>query len=92
MFRSSEAPFFNLSYWKNEDFDKLVDDAIALTVTDREQSQQKYVEAMTLLADEAPGLFFYDTKAVFAIPDRVKGFQYNLNYPFTTFFYPLYSE
>ena len=27
LFHSSEAPFFNLSYWKNTDYDKLVDDA-----------------------------------------------------------------
>jgi peptide/nickel transport system substrate-binding protein len=92
MFHSSEAPFFNLSYWVNETFDKTLDEAIALTVTDPAQSQQLYVDAMKLLVDEAPGLFFYDTKAVYAMPDYIQGFVYNLNYPFTFFFYPLYTE
>jgi uncharacterized protein (TIGR03086 family) len=58
MFHSSEAPFFNLSYWVNEEFDSTLDEAIALTVTDPAQSQQLYNDAMTLLVDEAPGLFF----------------------------------
>ncbi len=89
MFHSSEAPFFNLSYWKNADYDKLVDDAIGLTATQRDQAQTKYVDAMNLLVDQAPGVFFYDTRFVTAIPNRVQGFKYNLNYPFAQFFYPL---
>jgi peptide/nickel transport system substrate-binding protein len=92
MFHSSEAPFFNLSYWKNETFDKLIDDAAALTVTDPEQSLAKYVEAQNLLVDEAPGLFFFDTKQPYVIPDAIGGFQYNLNYPFATFFYDLHRN
>ena len=90
MFHSSDKPFFNLSYWKNADFDKLVDDAIGLTATQRDQAQAKYTEAMKLLVDQAPGLFFYDTQFVTAIPKRVAGFEYNLNYPFAQFFYPMH--
>jgi len=90
MFHSSDAPFFNLSYWKNTQFDTLVDDAIGLTATQRDQAQAKYTEAMKLLVDQAPGLFFYDTRFVTAIPKRVAGFQYNLNYPFAQFFYPMH--
>jgi ABC-type transport system substrate-binding protein len=90
MFHSSEAPFFNLSYWKNTQFDTLVDDAIGLTATQRDQAQAKYTEAMQLLVDQAPGLFFYDTRFVTAIPKRVAGFEYNLNYPFAQFFYPMH--
>jgi peptide/nickel transport system substrate-binding protein len=90
MFHSSETPFFNLSYWKNAEFDTLVDDAIGLTATQRDQAQAKYVEAMKLLVDQAPGTFFYDTRFVTAIPKTVAGFQYNLNYPFAQFFYPMH--
>jgi ABC-type oligopeptide transport system substrate-binding subunit len=93
MFHSSEKPFFNLSYWKNEKFDQLVDDAISKTVTDPETAQKEYIEAMNLLVDEAPGLFFFDTMAIFIIPNHIQGFQYNLNYPFVQyFFYDLYTE
>jgi len=87
MFYWTKAPFFNLSYWKNDQFNALVDEAIAKTVTDPTTSQAKYVEAVNLLVDEAPGLFFFDTKAVFVIPKYIEGFKYNLNYPFTPYFY-----
>ncbi len=90
MFRSSEAPFFNLSYWKSDAYDALVDEAGTLTATKRDEAQAKYVEAMKILLDEAPGLFFYDTRFVTAVPNRVAGFEYNLNYPFAQFFYPMY--
>lgn len=87
MFYYTEKPFFNLSYWNNPTFNALVDEAISLTVSDPAASQAKYVEAMNLLVDEAPGLFFFDTKAVFIIPKHIKGFKYNLNYPFVQYFF-----
>lgn len=90
MFRSSEAPFFNLSYWENERFDALVDEAITLTGTDRDAAQDLYIEAMTLLVEQAPALFFMDVGTWYAIPQHVGGFAYNINYPFATFFYPLH--
>lgn len=90
LYHSSAKPFFNLSYWKDEGYDKLVDDAGALTATDRAGAQAKYVDAMKLIYDQAPGISFYDTKAVFPIPKKIAGYQYNLNYPFAQFFYPLH--
>ncbi len=64
MFKSSETPSFNLSYWANEEFDSLIDEAIALTGTDRDAAQAKYLEAMNILVEESPAVFFIDTKAV----------------------------
>ncbi len=92
LFRSSEAPFFNLSYWANEEFDALIDEAAVLTVTDPEVAQQMYNDAQNLMVDQAPGVFFFDTKAPYVIPDHVGGFEYNMNYPSATFFYELYSQ
>jgi peptide/nickel transport system substrate-binding protein len=90
LFHSSAAPFFNLSYWNNADYDKLIDDAGALTATQRDAAQAKYVEGMKLLVDQAPGVFFYDTQFVVPFPTSIAGYKYNLNYPFAQFFYPLY--
>jgi peptide/nickel transport system substrate-binding protein len=87
MFYYTESPFFNLSYWNNPDFNALVDEAIGATVSDPATSQEKYIEAINLLVDEAPGLFFFDTKVVFIIPNYIEGFQYNLNYPFVQYFF-----
>jgi peptide/nickel transport system substrate-binding protein len=92
MFHSSEAPFFNLSYWNNEEFDTLIDDAAVITVTDPETAQQMYNDAQNLMVEEAPAVFFFDTKAPYVIPDHVGGFKYNMNYPFATFFYDMYSQ
>jgi ABC-type transport system substrate-binding protein len=92
MFRSSAAPFFNLSYWANEQFDALIDEAGVLTVTDPERAQELYNEAQNLMVEEAPAVFFFDTKAPFVIPDHVGGFDYNINYPFATFFYDLFAQ
>jgi len=90
LFRSSEAPFFNLSYWVDETYDRLIDGAGALTATDRPAAQAMYSEAMVHLVDQAPGVFFYDTMFVAPIPNRIAGYAYNLNYPFAQFFYPLH--
>lgn len=92
LFHSSEAPFFNLSYWVDEEYDKTIDEAASLTVTDPAKAQQLYTEAMIRLVDQAPGIFLYDVTSVFVFPNNIKGFEYNLNYPFSTFFYPLYTE
>jgi peptide/nickel transport system substrate-binding protein len=87
MFYYTESPFFNLSYWNNPDYNGLLDQAIASTVTDPTTSQQLYIDAMNLLVDQAPGVFFFDTKADYVIPNHIAGFQYNLNYPFTPFWF-----
>jgi len=87
MFYYTEKPFFNLSYWNSPDYNGLLDQAIASTVTDPTTSQQLYIDAMNLLVDQAPGVFFFDTKAAYVVPNYIAGFQYNLNYPFAPFWF-----
>ena len=91
LFHSSEAPFFNLSYWNNEEYDTLIDDAAVLGATDRAGAQEMYNQAQNLMVEQAPGIFFIDTTQPWVIPDHLGGFEYNLNYPFATFFYDLHS-
>ncbi|WP_168197200.1 ABC transporter substrate-binding protein [Agromyces laixinhei] len=89
LFHSSEAPFFNLSYWSNAEYDALVDEAGTLTGSDRDAAQAKYEEAMNLLVDQAPGIFLYDAQAVSIVPTGLEVADFNENYPFTTFFAPI---
>jgi len=89
LFHSSDEPFFNLSYWKNDEYDRLVREGIALTYTDPDNAQATYEEAMTLLVGEAPALFLYDVQHVHVVPDALTGIEFNPNYPFTTFFAPI---
>ena len=86
LFHSSAKPFFNLSYWKNTQYDDLIDKAATLTGTDRAASAALYSQAMKILYDQAPGISFYDTKAVYVVPKAITGFTYNINYPFSLFF------
>ncbi len=90
LFKSSEAPYFNLSYWVNDEFDTLINEAIGLTGTDRDAAQAKYTEAMNLLVEESPGIFFFDRMSTVPVPNYIAGYEYNLNYPFSQFFYPMH--
>jgi len=78
---------FNLSYWYDQDYNDMLDKAIGETVTDPAASQQDYIEAMNYLVDQAPAVFLFDTQTPYVIPSHIEGFQYNLNYPFTPYFY-----
>jgi peptide/nickel transport system substrate-binding protein len=78
---------FNLSYWYDKGYNDTLDKAIGETVTDPTASQKDYITAMNQLVDQAPGVFFFDTKAAYVIPKHIAGFQYNLNYPFTPFWF-----
>ena len=81
------ATKFNLSYWMNADYNAIMDEASTLSGTDVEAARAKYAEAQTLLVDEAPAAFLFDTMVAFVIPNHVSGFQYNLNYPDVRFWF-----
>lgn len=89
MFRSSAAPFFNLSYWANEEFDGLIDEAGITSGTDTDAARDLYTQAQTIMVEEAPGLFFMDVSTWYAVPTYLSGFDYNLNYPFSINFYQI---
>lgn len=86
LFHSSTKPFFNLSYWKNTAYDKLVDDAIELSGSDKAGAQKLYSQAMVILYNEAPGLYLYDEAQVSVVPKKFDIPKYNINYPFSAFF------
>lgn len=86
LFHSSTKPFFNLSYWKNAQYDALIDKAGSLTGSDRAASQAAYSQAMGLLYDQAPGIYLYDQKQVTVVPKKLIIPIYNINYPFSAFF------
>jgi peptide/nickel transport system substrate-binding protein len=91
-FHSEKKPFFNLGYYSNPAYDKLIDDAAGIMVTDPKKSQEMYTQAMNILAEDCPGLFFFDYIAPFVVPTYLQGFKYNLNYPFTIFYYPMSKQ
>ncbi len=86
LFAYTDKPFFNLSYWHDAEYEKLLGEAGKLTGSDRPAAQAKYEEAMKLLVEQAPGAFLYDPQAVMVVPKDLSVGEFNENYPFTTFF------
>jgi peptide/nickel transport system substrate-binding protein len=89
LFHSSAKPYFNLSYWKNAEYDALVDKAGTLTGTDRAAAQKTYEQAMGILYSQAPAVFLYDARTVSMVPKGITVAKFNQNYPFTVFFAPI---
>jgi len=84
--------YWNMSGWCNSEFDKLIGDAALLTVTDPEKSQELYIQAMDLAADESPMLAFYDKNFIWVAPKNIVAAPYNINYPGIVFFYSIYKK
>jgi peptide/nickel transport system substrate-binding protein len=78
---------WNFSYWKDDTYNALWDEAYILTGSDPAASQVKYIEANNRLVDQAVAAFIMDVKSPFVIPIYIQGFQYNINYPFTPYFF-----
>ncbi len=89
MFHSEEDPFFNLGYYKNPEFDALIDEANALTGRDRERAAELFRRAQAILVEDAAAAFVYDQSSVTAHTRTLKGYVDNPAYPNTVFFYQL---
>lgn len=90
LFHSSAKPFFNLSYWNNPAYDKLVDTASGLVGVSLPRAGAQFGKAMQLLYDQAPGAYLFDAKLDLLVPHSLKVTNsLNINYPFVTFFYPI---
>lgn len=88
-FHSEDEPFFNLGYYSNETFDKLVTDADALSGTDRDAAVEMFQEAQKILVDENAGVFMLDVPAVDVVSTAFTGFVPNPAYANLVRFYDL---
>ncbi|MCE1254875.1 MAG: ABC transporter substrate-binding protein [Anaerolineae bacterium] len=91
-FHSEEEPMFNLSYYKNEQFDKLIDDANVTSANDRAKAESMFVEAQNVLMKDAATLAIYDKQVAWVTVKNFKGFSFNPVYPTVVFFYGTYFE
>jgi peptide/nickel transport system substrate-binding protein len=89
MFHSEDEILFNLDYYSNPDYDELIDGANELAGTDREQSEQMFIQAQEILLDDAVSLFFYDVANTHLALASVDGYQDNPAYPHVVFVYQL---
>lgn len=90
LFHTQQEILFNLAYWENEEFDKLVDKAAELSGVDRAKAEELFIQAQEILVKEAPALFVYDKQYVRLLRKSFKGYKDNPAYPHVVFFYDTY--
>ncbi len=89
LFRSEDAPFFNLGYYSNPDFDALIDEADAISGTDRDGAIALFQEASQILIDDNAAVFMVDVPNVGVISSDVSGYVANPAYSGVVRFYDL---
>jgi peptide/nickel transport system substrate-binding protein len=69
---SESTPIFNLAYWYNKGYDNLIDTAWTTEATDRTKAKQLYDQAQVMIHDQAPIIYLWDLKAVYAANSKLK--------------------
>lgn len=85
LFRSEDDINYNLSYYKNPEFDALVDAGAETMATDAASSTKAFEEASRLLAADAPAVFMYDQKNTYGVNEAIKGYVSNPGYSHVVF-------
>jgi peptide/nickel transport system substrate-binding protein len=89
MFHSEEEPFFNLGYYSNPEFDRLIDEASAMSGTERERASELYRQAQELLNQDAAAVFMIEVPDVHVIDAEISGYENNPGYPHVVFWHEL---
>lgn len=92
LFHSEDSINFNLSYYKNANFDKLIDDANAQAGTNRDQAIKTYSQALKTLNDDAPAIWIYDQQNVRVVSSSLKNFVDNPSYSGVVFWYDVQPQ
>jgi peptide/nickel transport system substrate-binding protein len=92
MFHSEDDILFNLGYYRNPEFDEMIDTANSLSGSDREAAEQMFVDSQKILIDDAASLFFYDVANTHLAGSDIKGYADNPAYPHVVFVYDLTRE
>ena len=92
MFHSEEDILFNLGYYRNPEYDELIDTANSLAGSDREQAEQLFIDAQKILIEDAASLNFYDVANTHIARAHIKGYRDNPGYPHVVFVYDLTRE
>jgi peptide/nickel transport system substrate-binding protein len=80
LFKTEKKTLFNMSYYSNPAYDKLVDEGVALEGSDRATAIAKYGEAQQMLIDDATAIFYADIKSRKAYRSNVSGYEANPAY------------
>lgn len=80
LYHSEDAPFFNLSYYRNPAFDTQIDTAAEQMVTDRAAALATFSQASTLIAQDAVSLFLLDKTNLYGLRADIEGYRDNPAY------------
>ena len=87
LLHSEDEIVYNLSYLHDKQLDALIDEAVELTVTDREAAEADYIEIQKIVADQAYYLNLYDQVHTYVVSNDVEGVAENPAYSYTVDFY-----
>lgn len=89
---SEEKPYWNFAYYKNPEFDQLIDEAYRTTGVDREKAAGLYSKAQQILIMDAPSAFLFDAEIGVYKRVDLKGYIINPSYPRVAWYYYMYKE
>ncbi|HOW22329.1 MAG TPA: ABC transporter substrate-binding protein [Sedimentibacter sp.] len=92
LFHTEDSTLFNLSYYKNPEYDALIDGAHENSAVDIEEAERGFIAAQEILLEDAPAIFIYDKNTVWIKSPSLKGHVDNPSYPYVVFFNKLYRE
>ncbi len=92
LFHSEDEPLYNLAYYKNTDFDAMINNAQSKTALDMAGAEKEFIDAQKLLMQDNPAIFMFDKSVAWVKSPSLKGHVDNPSYPFVVFFYNCYKE
>lgn len=87
-----DTPVWNLAYYKNSAYDKLIRKAYETTGSDPEKALALYVEAQNMIQQDVPVAWVVDVRENWPMNKKLKGVVMNPAYPQVPFFYDMYIE
>ncbi|MQV49715.1 ABC transporter substrate-binding protein [Sinorhizobium medicae] len=75
LFHTEKQPAWNLSYYYDEEYDRLVDQALGLEGLDIAAAAKGYIAAQDRLMQEAVAIFYADINRVNACSSNIKGME-----------------
>jgi peptide/nickel transport system substrate-binding protein len=87
-----EKPVWNLAYYKNAAFDRMIREAYEIVGSNPEKALGLYVDAQNLIQKDAPVAWVADVRENWPMNRKLKGVVMNPAYPQVPFFYEMYIE
>lgn len=89
MFHAEDEILFNLGYYRNPEYDALIEEGNRRSGSNRQKAEELFIEAQRILIDDAVALFFYDVTPVHLMRTGIEGYVDNPAYPHVVFVYDL---